>query len=200
MKPMRDSADTHTKIIIVRVNGQESDLFEADIATVVVPGVHVINLPKVESAQDVLAAVELIEAAERKASLDGTVGLLANIETPKGLRCAYEIASAHRRVLGLQIGFLDMSRACGFESGNLSRPHDISVREGSGWLRLRQVSPRSTERVCRSVKNQDGFRAEAREARASVLRVRAAFIRRRSPWRMKSILRIRRRLRLHHVS
>ena len=36
------------------------------------------------------------------------IGILANIETPKGLRLAADIATARPRVVGLQIGYADL--------------------------------------------------------------------------------------------
>ena len=99
------------KVMIVRVNGLGTPLFADDVAAVVGAGPDVVNLPSAESAGDVLAAVAAIEAAGGARP----VGLLANIETPKGLRRAAEIASAHPRVVGLQIGYGDLFEPFGVD-------------------------------------------------------------------------------------
>ncbi|HEY1229000.1 MAG TPA: aldolase/citrate lyase family protein, partial [Ramlibacter sp.] len=96
------------KTLIVRVNPLGSEHFEADVDAVVRPGLALLNLPKVESPDQVLAAVRVLEAAERANGVTAPVGLLLNIESPRGLRLAYELASAHSRVQGLQLGLGDL--------------------------------------------------------------------------------------------
>src|SRR5271167_2562596 len=44
------------KIIIVRVNDIPSPIFQADVEAIVGPGVDIINVPKVESSDDVSKA------------------------------------------------------------------------------------------------------------------------------------------------
>src|SRR5258706_7433638 len=62
----------HGKTIIVRVNGLGTPHFEADVAAIRRPGLDLINLPMVESADDV----------RRAAAVTKEIGLMANIETP----------------------------------------------------------------------------------------------------------------------
>lgn len=151
------------KVNIVRVNSLDSDFFAADIAEVVVRGLHVINLPKVESKDDVLAAVEAIERAERNSGLEEQIGILANIETPKGLRLAFEIATAHPRVVGLQIGFVDFSLSCGIASSNRTALNAVrlDVRFAAS-----EAGVAVFDGAFVAVKDPEGFRAEAEEARA----------------------------------
>lgn len=115
------------KVNIVRVNSVASDLFHFDVERVIVPGLHVLNLPKVQGWDDVLSAVRALEYWERKAGVTEEIGLLATIESPKGLRMAYEIASAHPRVVGLQIGMVDLNLSCGFESGNRAAANAVRM-------------------------------------------------------------------------
>ncbi len=48
----------------------------------------------------------LVPGATRSSArgLGRPIGVLANIETPRGVRCAAEIAMAEQRVIGLQAG------------------------------------------------------------------------------------------------
>src|SRR5215212_9112052 len=108
-------ATARAKTTIVRVNALRTPLFGPDLAAVVGPGLDVVNLPMAESAADILAAVAALERAEATRGLDRPVGLLANIETPKGLRLAAEIAAAHPRVVGLQIGYADLLEPAGID-------------------------------------------------------------------------------------
>jgi citrate lyase subunit beta/citryl-CoA lyase len=106
--PTREAGAGRGKIMIVRVNGLATPLFEPDLQAITGPGLDVVNLPMAESAEDIRAAVAALEQAERKAGLTRPIGLLANIETPLGLRRAAEIATAHPRLSGLQIGYGDL--------------------------------------------------------------------------------------------
>jgi citrate lyase subunit beta/citryl-CoA lyase len=96
------------KVAVVRVNALDSGLFEDDVAGLAGPGLDVINVPKVQSAADIHAAVAVIARAEQAAGVTRPIGVLANIETPRSLRLAFEIAAADPRVVGLQIGFGDL--------------------------------------------------------------------------------------------
>src|SRR4051794_20995739 len=49
------------KAVLVRVNPIDSGLFEADLDAIVRPGLHVINLPKVEAAAEVLQLCTRLE-------------------------------------------------------------------------------------------------------------------------------------------
>jgi citrate lyase subunit beta / citryl-CoA lyase len=112
---LRGGPATDGKLVVVRVNELRSEWFRSDIEMLVGAGLDIINLPKVESREQILAAVDEISRTERIAGVTTETGLLANIETPKGLRLALEIATASHRVMGLQIGFADFSMGCGID-------------------------------------------------------------------------------------
>ena len=92
------------KTVVVRVNALGTRWFEDDIAGIAGPGLDVVNLPMVERAEDVRAAAAALSLVDPA----GRIGVLANIETPRGLRLAAEIACADRRVVGLQVGWGDL--------------------------------------------------------------------------------------------
>lgn len=110
------------KIVIVRVNGPATPLFEPDLRAVLGRGLDVVNLPMVESAADVLRAVDAMERVEHLAGLATRARILANIETPRGLHAAAEIAAAHPRVAGLQVGYGDL-----FEPAGIARDHAAAL-------------------------------------------------------------------------
>ena len=93
------------KVIIVRVNAVDSPHFAADVEAIRSSGVDMVNVPKVASAEDVHRAV----------AITGDIPILATIETPKGLRLAAEIATAHPRVIGLQLGLGDLLEPLGLD-------------------------------------------------------------------------------------
>ncbi|MGV8923490.1 MAG: HpcH/HpaI aldolase/citrate lyase family protein [Thermomonas sp.] len=126
-----DAALSSGKVLIVRTNALDSPHFQADLAAVVRQGVDLINLPKIESAEDVLAAVQQIEAAEHANGVGDPVGLLVNIETPAALFAAARIASAHPRIKGLQLGLGDL-----FEPNAINRADPRNVHAAMFALRM----------------------------------------------------------------
>jgi len=104
------------KRLIVRVNAVDTEHLLADLSASVWPALHVINLPMVESAKSVVGAIEKIEKLCRERSITQPIGILANIESPLGLRMAAEIALSHPSLVGLQIGYGDLFAPLGISS------------------------------------------------------------------------------------
>jgi citrate lyase subunit beta / citryl-CoA lyase len=115
------------KIVIVRVNGIQTPWFASDIEAMAGAGVDAINLPKVESAGDIHAAVGAIARAEEAYGHRDKIRVLANIETPKGLRLAAGIAAADPRVLGLQLGFADLFLPLGIDRQDVAARQFVRV-------------------------------------------------------------------------
>lgn len=96
------------KLLIVRTNATDSPHFADDLHAMAVPGVWLLNIPKIESAAQVREVATALEQAEAANGVAQPIGLLINIETPRGLRHAAELAAAHPRVAGLQLGLGDL--------------------------------------------------------------------------------------------
>lgn len=153
---------TTTKLIVVRVNALDTLHLQADLDAVARAGVTLINLPKVESPQDVLAAVALLERAEAAHGVAAPIGLLANIETARGLRQAAEIASAHSRVRGLQLGLADL-----FEPHGIDRRDQANVHAALFAMRMAaaEAGVFAWDAAFADIADETGFRAEAAMAR-----------------------------------
>ena len=151
-----------SKLIVVRVNALGTPHLEADLAAVAFAGVALINLPKVESAQDVLAAVAMLERAEAANGIARPLRLLANIETPRGLRLAAEIASAHPRVAGLQLGLADL-----FEPFGIDRRDPANVHATLYAVRMAaaEAGVFAWDAAFADIGDAEGFRVEAAMAR-----------------------------------
>lgn len=89
----------------VRVNAVGTDWYRQDLEWILVPGLEGLCLPKVESAAQVQAAAEALDRVDP----DGTVGIVAAIESAAGLLRAPEIARAHPRVIALMFGAEDFA-------------------------------------------------------------------------------------------
>lgn len=151
-----------SKVIIVRVNAQNTAHFEADLLAVTQPGLTLLNLPKPESADDVRSAAAAIERAEAANGVATPVRVLANIETPKALRFAAEIACAHARVAGLQLGYLDLFGSLGVDRRDSAAVHAtmFAVRTAAGAAGVYAYDGAFSD-----IQDAPGFRAEAEMAR-----------------------------------
>ena len=121
------SQTQNTKAIVVRINAMDTKHYAADLEAVVSPAVQIINLPMVESAaavRDLSARMSKLEADRR---ITRPIGILVNIESPRGLRQAAELALADPRVVGLQIGFGDLFGPYGIESCEPSATQVVRV-------------------------------------------------------------------------
>ena len=161
-KWLGESASTATnKIVIVRVNAMDTAHFEADIASVVRPGVHIINLPKPENADAVRAAASAVARAERDHGITTPVRLILNIETPRALREAFTLASADPRVMGLQVGLGDLFEPLGIARRDIAAVQQVlfAVRMAAG-----EAGIDAFDGAFADVKDTDGYLAEARMA------------------------------------
>jgi citrate lyase subunit beta/citryl-CoA lyase len=117
----------NTKAIVVRINAIDTTHYAADLEVVVSSAVQIINLPMVESATAVRDLSARIGKLETDRRLTRPIGILVNIESPKGLRQAAELALADPRVVGLQIGFGDLFGPYGIVSGEPSATQVVRV-------------------------------------------------------------------------
>jgi len=158
-----DVAAVSGKLAIVRVNGIESGLIDDDLAAILPAGPAMVNLPRVESTEQVHASVAAIERVERERGLPPSTRLLLNIETPRGLRRAADIATAHARIAGLQLGLGDL-----FEPYGIRRDEPAHVREA--MFQVAMAAAAADVFACDGAHPDytggDGFRHEASMARA----------------------------------
>lgn len=158
----RDDALHSGKIVIVRTNAVDTDWFEQDTAWIARTGVTLLNLPKVETPESVQAAVAIIAAAEQHNGVSTPIGLLLNIETPRGLANAAAIAAAHPRVAGLQLGLGDLFEPNGIQRYDRQNVHAV-------MFEVRMAAARAgvfaLDGAYPALDDEDGYTAEARVAR-----------------------------------
>jgi citrate lyase subunit beta/citryl-CoA lyase len=160
---LRDGgAASGAKLVIVRVNAMDTPHFEADIAEVVRPGLHIINLPKPESVDAVRAACAAIARAERANGVTAPVRVLLNIETPRALREAAALAAADPRVMGLQVGLGDLFEPLGIARRDTANVHQVlfAVRMAAA-----EAGVEAYDGAFADVKDEGGYLAEAQQAR-----------------------------------
>lgn len=160
--PAAAAAVAAGKTLIVRVNALGSPHFAADVAAVVRPGLQLLNLPKPESVDEVLAAVQALDDAERANGVATPVRLLLNIETPRALRLAHALAAAHPRVAGLQLGLGDL-----LEPLQIARHGNPALAQVLLQLRLAagEAGVFAYDGAFARIQDPQGFQAEAALAR-----------------------------------
>src|SRR5690606_13155982 len=148
--------------LILRVNDVLTPLFVADVLGAVVPGLHVVNLPKVEAARDVWLLEKLLDHVEGKAAFKAPVRIMATIESPAGLANVREIAKASPRLVALQLGFGDLLATRGIARSVEATAHAYATvkyaASEAGLDALDSAYP--------NVKDLGGLEAEAQRSRA----------------------------------
>ena len=151
----------NTKAIVVRINAIDTTHYAADLEVVVSPAVQIINLPMVESATAVRDLSARIGKLETDRRLTRPIGILVNIESPKGLRQAAELALADPRVVGLQIGFGDLFGPYGIVSGEPSATQVVRVLVK---MAAAEAGIEAYDGAYVDIANPDGFTLDAQAA------------------------------------
>ena len=93
--------------MVVRINPLNTPYGKKDIEAVVKAGVHVVRMPKTETADEVREVEREIERVEQEIGCLGRTQIMAAIESALGIVNAYEIAVASKRMMGIALGAED---------------------------------------------------------------------------------------------
>ena len=137
---------------LARINGLDSDWWQADVAAIAPLRPEAILIPKVNSPADLDAV----------AALAGDVPLWAMMETPLAMLNAGAIA-AHPRLAGMVMGTNDLAK----ELGARFRPDRLPMMAGLGLclLAARAHGLVIVDGVYNAFKDDDGLRAECTQGR-----------------------------------
>src|SRR5690606_27427568 len=89
------------------------------------------NLPKPLAPEQVRAVSAEIAQRASQFAVCPNIGLLLNIETPRALRLAADLAAADPRVCGLQLGLADL-----FEPAGIARRERAAIEQAMFLTRL----------------------------------------------------------------
>lgn len=102
------------RLLVVRINGLDTGLAEADLEAVVGPDLHGINLPKVRDADDLRQLDHYLLFLERTRGIEpGSVAVIPWIESAEAVLNAYEICSASPRLIAVLMGGEDFTQDIG---------------------------------------------------------------------------------------
>ncbi len=93
--------------MVVRVNPLNTPYGKKDVEAVVKAGVHVIRMPKTETADEIRELEAEIEKVETELGCVGRTQIMAAIESTLGVINAYAIATASKRMMGIALGAED---------------------------------------------------------------------------------------------
>ncbi|MBA3428530.1 MAG: CoA ester lyase [Actinobacteria bacterium] len=154
--------------VLVRVN-RPWRLAVRDLEAAVGANVRGFVLPKVDSAEHVLALAEITASVEQERGLPvGHTLFFARVEGPKGLLNVAEICAAHPRVVAVGLGSSDYTIATGMEAGGQGNAMAsflvVNAAKAAG------VVPIGLTGAIVGFGDLDAFRRSAEESRAMGLR------------------------------
>ena len=149
----------------VRVHEAGSSELDADLQAMIArAGLRGLVLPKVQGPEDVLQVCQWLDRHETRVGIpSGGVGLLATIESARGLVQAPAIASVTPRLVGLMFGAEDFA----LDMGLFSHPGQGLVNYGRSALAVASASGqiRAIDKVFTDISDPDGLAVETRQAR-----------------------------------
>ncbi len=154
--------------VLVRIN-RPWRLAVRDLEAAIGPDVRALVLPKVDSAEHVLALAEIAASVEAERGLAvGQTAFFPRIEGPKGLLNVAEICAAHSRVIAVGLGSSDYTIAAGMEAGGAGNAIAsflvVNAATAAG------IVPIGLTGAIVGFSDLDAFRRSAEESRALGLR------------------------------
>ena len=153
------SGDDGKRELTIRVNGADTEWHADDLKAACAAGPDAIVVPKVASADAVLA---LVEAMAGHGAPEHTK-LWAMVETPYAMLHAEEIAAASDRLTVLVMGTNDLAKELYAEHVPGRQP--LLAGLGIALLAARATGKAILDGVYNDVKDADGFLAECRQGR-----------------------------------
>ncbi|MGN0298760.1 MAG: aldolase/citrate lyase family protein [Lachnospiraceae bacterium] len=96
---------------VVRINGLDTSLWQEDIRCAVAGGCDSIRIPKTESPQDVHRVEQAVAAAEKEFGRpQGSVLIMAAIESARGVIRSYDICCSSERLFGIALSGGDYTK------------------------------------------------------------------------------------------
>jgi len=147
--------------VAVRINHIQTPFGLADLKVILPAKPDLIRLPKAETGQDIRLIDEIISEAEAKHGFAaGSIGMMAAIETAKGLMHAYEIATASPRMVALAIGGEDF--VADLKTSRSREGWELFVARSQLLLAARAAGIQAIDSVFANANDDEGFLAETR--------------------------------------
>lgn len=153
------SVDFEGNEIVVRVNPLDSEWGRDDLEAMVRAGVHVIRLPKAESAKDVIETEKVISEIETKCGREaGSTRMMAAIEDPLGAMNAYSIATSSKRLIAIALGAEDYVRS--MKTRRYPDGNELFGARSAVVMAARAAGIYAIDTVFSNVDDEEGLRRE----------------------------------------
>jgi citrate lyase subunit beta/citryl-CoA lyase len=147
--------------VIVRVNDLNSPFGREDFEAIVRARPDGIRIPKTETPEDVQKADELITRIESRIGLEqGTIKLIAAIESALGVINAYRISTASKRLTGIAIGAEDF--VTDIKTSRSADGIELLAARGQILLAARAAGIDALDTVFSDVNDEEGFIREVK--------------------------------------
>ncbi|MDD3424305.1 citrate (pro-3S)-lyase subunit beta [Sphaerochaeta sp.] len=151
--------DYGDKELVVRVNALDTNEGIADLEAMVRAGVHVIRLPKTETASDVVFCDEQLTRIEGEIGKPiGSTAMMAAIESASGVLNAAAIACASKRLIGIALGAEDY--VTNLKTNRSAEGIELLFARSMILHAARVAGIAALDTVYSDVNNEEGFRAE----------------------------------------
>ena len=146
---------------VVRINSLEAGGAQ-DVEAMVLAGVEVIRLPKIETAQDILDVDAVITSVEKDNQIPvGTTKMMAAIESAEGVLNAREIAKASERLIGIALGAEDY--VTNMKTKRYPDGQELSFARNMILHAARAAGIAAIDTVYSDVDNVEGFQNEVQQ-------------------------------------
>lgn len=150
----------------VRINAIGTERMEADLPAVVLPGLAGLVLPKVDEADEVrLVDQRLSELEPRFGLANGSIQLIAAIESARGLLDAAAIARSSPRLVGMMFGAEDFGLDIGLSTNREGEAREMLYARSAFVIAAASAHVQAIDGVWPDIRDLDGVRRDAIQAR-----------------------------------
>lgn len=151
--------------VAIRINGMDTPYWEEDIKKIIPEKPDMIRLPKAETKEQIKRLNEEISKIEEKSGIKvGNTKIMVSIESAKGLKNAYDIATASIRLQAIAIGGEDFTADLGVK--RTREGNELLVARGELVLAAKAAKVDVIDSVFSDVNDEEGFRMETEKAKA----------------------------------
>lgn len=145
----------------VRINAIGHERMEADLATVLGPGLEGFCLPKVETADQVKLVDSLLAAKDPS----GSIKYIASIESALGLINAPQIAAASPRMAALMFGAEDFSKDLGLPTLRVAEASELLYARSAIVMAAASAHIGAVDGVWPDIRDAEGLAKDTLQAR-----------------------------------
>lgn len=151
--------------VAVRINGMDTPYWQEDIKKIIPEKPDMIRLPKAETKEQIKRLDEEISMIEERSGIKvGNTKIMVSIESAKGLKNAYDIATASLRMVAVAIGGEDFTADLGVK--RTREGNELLVARGELVLAAKAAKVDVIDSVFSNVDDEEGLRMETERAKA----------------------------------